>query len=314
MSTNVHNPKDSICSLAICSRIFAQVDCIKYIMQGTSNCIDIQLFGLDEKPLDLTKFSTIQIQLINEIEAVVANFWYPTVPSGAKGFDLEILQYNTTSGNTVNKGLIRICLPTNATYTTPGSIFAEILLKEDLVTGEDELIDNSFGVPCFYVAKILESKIAKNGGEGGAFPGYIPPLPGGSGIGFAIGSTGATGARGDTEKVLTFTVGDSSPITAGEKVKTRICIPYNGTITSWFLMADVSTTAVIDIWKATGAVPTNSDSITASAKPTLSAQIFTNSSSLIGWAPHVSIGDIMVIEVESNNNATYLNLMLTISQ
>lgn len=33
---------DPTCAVTICGRLIAQVDCIKYIMQGTSVCIDIQ--------------------------------------------------------------------------------------------------------------------------------------------------------------------------------------------------------------------------------------------------------------------------------
>ena len=77
-------------------------------------------------------------------------------------------------------------------------------------------------------------------------------------------------------------------------------------------MSDVSTSCVIDIWKSTS-IPTNSDSITGSAKPTLSSQTFAFSSTLTGWTTTVNTNDIFVIEVESNDNSTYLNLMLTIN-
>jgi hypothetical protein len=180
-------------------------------MQGTSACIDIQLFGADGTPLDLDQFCEMQIQLTSELECVIANFWYPSVPTGSKGFDIEILQYTTTNGHIVNKGLLRICLSTNCTLTTTGAVFAEIILKECLLTGQQQILTgvptptglpepsgDTFGIPCLQVASILNSKIAKNGGAGGCFPGYIPPQPGSSGIGFAIGSTGSTGVHGST--------------------------------------------------------------------------------------------------------------------
>jgi len=204
----VPTPSDPSCALTICGRIIAQVDCIKYIMQGTSACIDIQFFGADGQPLDLDRFCEMQIQLTNEFECVVANFWYPGVPTGSKGFDIEILQYTTTGGHIVNKGLVRICLSTNCTLTSPGAVSAEIILKECLLTGEQGILTGvptptgadgeTFGIPCLLIANILNSKIAKNGGDSGCFPGYIPPQPGSSGIGYAIGSTGATGIHGAT--------------------------------------------------------------------------------------------------------------------
>ena len=207
----VPTPSDPTCALTICGRIIAQVDCIKYIMQGTSACIDIQLFGADGKPLDLDRFCEIQIQLTNELECVIANFWYPDVPTGSKGFDIQILQYTSTGGHIINKGLLRICLSANCTFVSTGAVFAEIILKECLLTGEEQILTGvptptglpdpageTFGIPCLQVANILNSKIAKNGGAGGCFPGYIPPQPGSSGIGYAIGSTGATGFHGAT--------------------------------------------------------------------------------------------------------------------
>lgn len=175
----VGTPSDPSCALTLCGRIIAQVDCIKYIMQGTSACIDIQFFGADGKPLDLDRFCDIQIQLTNEFECVVANFWYPDIPSGARGFLLDILQYTDTSGTIHNKGIIRICLTSACTKTSPGNIFAEILLTEcaNGNTGDPTGVGPTgafptstvdvFGIPCLLIAKILESKIYKNGNASG---------------------------------------------------------------------------------------------------------------------------------------------------
>lgn len=175
----VPTPSDPQCALTYCGRIAAQVDCIKYIMQGTTACIDFQLFGADDLPLNLDNFCDIQIQLDNELECVIANFWYPDIPSGARGFLLDILQFTDTSGTIHNEGMIRICLSSACTKTSPGNIFAEILLTEcanantgnptgvgptgAFPTGTPEV----FGIPCLWVATILESKIYKNGSDSG---------------------------------------------------------------------------------------------------------------------------------------------------
>ena len=126
----VPTPSDPQCALTYCGRIIAQVDCIKWIVQGTSACIDIQLFGANDSPLDLDTICDIHIQLTNELDCVVANFWYPNVPSGSKGFLMDVLQFTDTSGVIHNEGLIRICLPADCTYSSPGNISAEILLTE----------------------------------------------------------------------------------------------------------------------------------------------------------------------------------------
>ena len=204
----VPTPSDPSCALTYCGRIIAQVDCIKYIMQGTSACIDIQLFNANGKPLNLDTICDIHIQLTNELECVVANFWYPDVPSGSKGFLIDILQYTDTSGTIYNEGLIRICLPSSCTYVSPGNIMAEILLTEcggntgdptgvgptgALPTGSAEI----YGIPCLWVATIVESKIAQNGGDSGCYPGYVPGGGGsGGGGGSVSGSVGATGQQG----------------------------------------------------------------------------------------------------------------------
>jgi len=176
----VPTPSDPQCSLTYCGRIIAQVDCIKYIMQGTTACIDIQLFGSNDLPLNLDNICDIQIQLTNELECVVANFWWPSIPSGSKGYLIDILQFTDTSGVIHNEGLIRICLSAACTKATgPGNISAEILLTEcasgntgdptgvgptgEFPTGYQEV----YGIPCLWVATILESKIAKNGGDSG---------------------------------------------------------------------------------------------------------------------------------------------------
>ena len=169
----VPTPSDPQCALTYCGRIIAQVYCIKYIVQGTSACIDIQLFNANDQPLNLDTICDIHVQLTNELECVIANFWYPNVPSGSKGYLIDILQFTDTSGVIHNEGLIRICLPSTCTHTSPGNISAEILLTEcggntgdtgvtgvgptgTLPTGSAEV----FGIPCLWVATILESKIA----------------------------------------------------------------------------------------------------------------------------------------------------------
>ena len=172
----VPTANDPTCVLTICGSIIAQVNCIRYIMQGTGACIDIQFFNSDGTPLDLDRFSNIQIQLTDELGCVVANFWYPSVPAGSRGFSIKVLQYLTTDGHIADKGLLRICLPSKCTIISPSSVFAEIFLKEDLLTGSSKsaAYGNSFGITCLQIAKITESRIIKNGGAGGGYPGYVP--------------------------------------------------------------------------------------------------------------------------------------------
>jgi len=183
---------DPKCALTLCGRIIAQVDCIKVIMQGTSACIDIQFFGKDSKPLDLERFTEIQIMLYNEFDCTVANFWYPDVPTGCKGFTMTILQYTDAKGRIHNEGLVRICLDSACTKISPTAIFAEILLTELTTAGTAE----TFGISCLQVARIAPSKIYENGCDDGCYPGYVPGGGGSSGGGGSTGGAGAQGATG----------------------------------------------------------------------------------------------------------------------
>lgn len=148
---------DLTCVLSTCTEIIAQVDCIINILQGATGCVDIQFFDKYGEALDLDRFSEIQVFLYDELECGLVNFWYPDVPTGEKGYLIEILQTVDTNGNYTNKGLIRVCLDKGCTSTSPGRIFAEIRLTE-IVTGKEEI----YGISCIQVAKILESKIYKN--------------------------------------------------------------------------------------------------------------------------------------------------------
>jgi len=156
---------DPTCVLSQCARLIAQVDCVAYILQGTTACIDIQLFDGNGQPLDLRRFREIQVMLFDDLECTVANFWWPSVPTGCRGFEIEILQTEDTAGHIQNEGLIRVCLDTSCTGRSPGSIFAEIRLTEDpLVTGQPVQV---YGIKCIWVAVIQESKIWSSGCDTG---------------------------------------------------------------------------------------------------------------------------------------------------
>jgi len=75
------NSGDPTCVLSVCARIIAQVDCIVYILQGTTACIDIQLFDADGEPLNLDRLKEIQVLLFNELDCPLVNFWWPEVPT-----------------------------------------------------------------------------------------------------------------------------------------------------------------------------------------------------------------------------------------
>jgi hypothetical protein len=105
--------------------------------------------------------------------------------------------------------------------------------------------------------------------------------------------------------------GDGFVATTG--VKAYIQIPFPCTITGWSMLADVATSAVIDVWKDTYAnyPPTVADTITGSAKPTLTAANKAQSSVLTGWTTSIAAGDVLAFNLSSNTAATRITLSLT---
>jgi hypothetical protein len=110
--------------------------------------------------------------------------------------------------------------------------------------------------------------------------------------------------------------GGGSAITTG--VKGFLRVPFACTITGVTLLStDASATAgsiVIDIWKDTYAnyPPTVADTITASAKPTLSSANKSENTTLTGWTTAITAGDILGFKVDSASTVTKVLLSLTV--
>jgi len=114
---------------------------------------------------------------------------------------------------------------------------------------------------------------------------------------------------------ITFIIdGGGSAITTGEKGD--ITIPFACTITQWTLLADQSGSVVVDIWKDTYAnyPPTVADTITASAKPTISAATKGQSSTLTGWTTTINAGDCLAFTVDSASTVQRVTLSLTVTR
>jgi len=92
-------------------------------------------------------------------------------------------------------------------------------------------------------------------------------------------------------------------------------VPASGTITSWTILANQPGSAVVDIWLDTysNAPPTDADSITAVAPPTLSGAVKAQSSSLTGWATSLTAGQIIRFNLDSVSGATRVTLIVSYS-
>lgn len=91
--------------------------------------------------------------------------------------------------------------------------------------------------------------------------------------------------------------------------------PYAGTIVKVTILADVSGSAVVDVWRDTYAnyPPTVLDTITASAKPTLSSAIKNEDSTLTGWSTSVTLGDVFGFNLDSVTTCTRITVEIEVT-
>ena len=128
----------------------------------------------------------------------------------------------------------------------------------------------------------------------------------GSGLGISEGVLSATG-----KKQICFIIdGGGSAITTGAKAWVRAANSF--TIGGVDITADQSGSCVVDIWKDTYAnfPPTVADTITASAKPTLSTAQKAQDTTLTGWTTTVTAGDYLRANVDSCSTVTMVEVCI----
>lgn len=116
--------------------------------------------------------------------------------------------------------------------------------------------------------------------------------------------------------VQTVISGGGSVITTGSKPDADIYIPFACDIVGWTILGDgaQSGSVVIDIWKDSYAnfPPVVADTITASAKPTVSSAIKDQSSTLTGWTTAIPADSILRFNVDSVSTFTSLKIILSL--
>jgi hypothetical protein len=93
-----------------------------------------------------------------------------------------------------------------------------------------------------------------------------------------------------------------------------VTVPYNGTITGWQVIGNISGNCVFDVWKtAAGIVPTVANTIAGTEKPTLSAQQINSNLALTTWTTAVNAGDIVgiVLDSASTLSQAWLTVFIT---
>jgi hypothetical protein len=99
-----------------------------------------------------------------------------------------------------------------------------------------------------------------------------------------------------------------------------VSCPVAGTITKVRLLSsDAAVTSgsiVVDVWKDTYAnyPPTVADTITASAKPTITTATKSEDSTLTGWTTSVAAGDVFGFNVDSVTSLKRVTLELTVEE
>jgi hypothetical protein len=114
---------------------------------------------------------------------------------------------------------------------------------------------------------------------------------------------------------VAFTLdGGGSAITTGAKTWVRVA--YSGTITGHEFTCDQTGSIVLDLWNDSYAnfPPTVADTITASAKPTLSAAQKAQDNTLTGWTTAISVGDYIRLNVDSASTVTHCVLSLQVTK
>jgi hypothetical protein len=130
-------------------------------------------------------------------------------------------------------------------------------------------------------------------------------------LGTDVTGTLAASSLPSNTKVRSFgtTFGDTggSALTSGSVV--YFTVPYTCTISAWNATVDAGT-VTFDIWKiATGtAVPTVTNTITASALPAISTGTALHSTTLTSWTTSVSANDIVGIQLKTVATAKYAEL------
>lgn len=114
---------------------------------------------------------------------------------------------------------------------------------------------------------------------------------------------------------ITFIIdGGGSAIATG--IKGDLHIPFACTINEVTMLADQSGSIVVDIWADSYAnfPPTDADSITASAVPTISTATKSQDSTLTGWTTSVAAGTILRFNVDSVTSITRLTISLKVTK
>lgn len=195
----------------------------------------------------------------------------------------------------------------------PLTEFQKAFLKHVLIS-MDSIIDPETGGPLDWDALGTTEQSITNIFESNTFITTIKNQPDGVA---GLDGNGKVG-KGQTRYVdasISFVLGSGTSVVA-TGLAGFVRVPFACTITSVELLADQAGSIVVDIWKDTYAnhPPTVADSITAAAKPTLSAASKYVDSTLTGWTTSISENDILAFKVDSAATVTLVTVVLRLER
>jgi len=193
----------------------------------------------------------------------------------------------------------------------------------ELSTGVTTGSPSSSTVPVSTVIGLPLGLQGEDGAEGAPGIQGLTGAAGAAGVAGAVGPPGQDGQDGDTafvtmsggQRVAQFGItvdGAGTAITTG--IKGDVTLPYACYIDAARLVADQSGSIVFDIWVDTLAnfPPTVADTITASAKPTLSSATNSEDTTLTGWTRALPAGSVVRFNVDSAATVTRVALSLRV--
>ena len=132
-----------------------------------------------------------------------------------------------------------------------------------------------------------------------------------------LGHLGDSINNAEVNTILTSSIefimdGGGGVISTG--VSGDVVVPFDCTILEVTLLVDQTGSIVVDIWKDTYSnfPPSNADSITASAVPTISSSNKYKDDTLIDWTTSITTGDILRFNVDSCTTIQRCTLILKV--
>lgn len=186
---------------------------------------------------------------------------------------------------------------------------------DSISTNDSEIVHDSLSgfVSDEHIAHSSVTLTAGNGLTGGGNITASRSFAVGAGTGIDVAADSVSVEANTRTATITFVIdGGGSAITTG--VKGYLEVPFACTIQKVAMLADQSGSIVVDIWKDTYAnyPPTDADTITASAVPTISAATKSVDSTLTGWTTSISADEVLGFNVDSVSTVQRVTISLEV--